>query len=121
MKKKLSAVVALLMSITVIMFSAVPVGAVKNKIDFKTNATNYEKFPFKTWTKITKEVFSEPNENLLKLSDPKGVFELRKEIAQYLKRFRNMNVKPEQIVIGSGKIMLFKVNLAECNTSARTF
>ncbi|MEE1155032.1 MAG: D-alanyl-D-alanine carboxypeptidase family protein, partial [Acutalibacteraceae bacterium] len=36
MKKKLSAVVALLMSITVIMFSTVPVGAVKNKIDFKT-------------------------------------------------------------------------------------
>ena len=27
------------------------------KIDFKTNATNYEKFPFKTWNKITREVF----------------------------------------------------------------
>ena len=79
------------------------------KIDFKTNATNYEKFPFKTWTKITKEVFSEPNENLLKLPNPKGVFELRKEIAQYLKRFRNMNVKPEQIVIGSGTEYLYSL------------
>lgn len=79
------------------------------KIDFKTNATNYEKFPFKTWNKITREVFSEPNENLLKLPNPKGVFELRKEIAQYLKRFRNMSVNPDQIVIGSGTEYLYSL------------
>ena len=39
------------------------------QIDFKTNSISYEKFPFKTWNKITKEVLSEPNENLLKLPD----------------------------------------------------
>jgi GntR family transcriptional regulator/MocR family aminotransferase len=54
------------------------------KVDFKTNAISSENFPFKTWAKITKEVFSESNENLLKLSDAKGVFQLRKEIANYL-------------------------------------
>ncbi len=36
MKKRISTVVALLMSIIIIMFSAIPVGAVKNKIDFNT-------------------------------------------------------------------------------------
>jgi GntR family transcriptional regulator/MocR family aminotransferase len=79
------------------------------KIDFKTNATNYEKFPFKTWNKITREVFLEPNENLLKLPNPKGVFELRKEIAQYLRKFRNMDVSHEQIVIGSGTEYLYSL------------
>ena len=39
------------------------------QIDLKTNSISYEKFPFKTWNKITKEVLSEPNENLLKLPD----------------------------------------------------
>ena len=79
------------------------------QIDFKTNSISYEKFPFKTWNKITKEVLSEPNENLLKLPDAKGVFELRKEIALYLRRFRNMEVHPEQIVIGSGTEYLYSL------------
>ena len=82
---------------------------VKAKIDFKTNSISYEKFPFKIWNKITKEVFSEPNENLLKLPDSKGVYELRKEIALYLRRFRNMEVNPKQIVIGSGTEYLYSL------------
>lgn len=81
----------------------------KPKIDFKTNSISYEKFPFKIWNKITREVFSEPNENLLKLPDSKGVFELRKEIALYLRRFRNMEISPEQIVIGSGTEYLYSL------------
>lgn len=79
------------------------------KVDFKTNAISSENFPFKTWAKITKEVFSESNENLLKLSDAKGVFQLRKEIANYLHRFRNMSVSPNQIVIGSGTEYLYSL------------
>ena len=73
----------------------------------------------KNWNKITREVFSEPNENLLKLPNPKGVFELRKEIAQYLKRFRNMSVNPDQIVIGSGTEYLYSllVKLFDSKTS----
>ena len=81
----------------------------KPQIDFKSNSISYEKFPFKIWNKITKEVFSEPNESLLKLPEAKGVFELRNQIALYLRRFRNMNVTPEQIVIGSGTEYLYSL------------
>ena len=89
------------------------------KVDFKTNAISSENFPFKTWSKITKEVFSESNENLLKLPDAKGVFQLRKEIANYLHRFRNMSVSPNQIVIGSGTEYLYSllVKLFDKNSS----
>ena len=82
---------------------------IKPKIDFQTNAICYEKFPFKTWNKITKEVFLESNENLLMLPEAKGVFELRKEIALYLQKFRNMEVSPNQIVIGSGTEYLYSL------------
>lgn len=81
----------------------------KPQIDFKTNSINYEKFPFKLWNKITREVFSEANENLLKLPEAKGVFELRKEIALYLRRFRNMDISYEQIVVGSGTEYLYSL------------
>lgn len=86
-----------------------PISPQKPEIDFKTNAISFEKFPFNTWNKITKEVFVESTENLLKLPEAKGVFQLRKEIALYLRRFRNMEVYPNQIVIGSGTEYLYSL------------
>lgn len=86
-----------------------PIFPQKAEIDFKTNAISFEKFPFKTWNKITKEVFVESPEHLLKLPEAKGVFQLRKEIALYLRRFRNMKVSPNQIVIGSGTEYLYSL------------
>ena len=86
-----------------------PIFPKKAEIDFKTNAISFEKFPFKTWNKITKEVFVESPEHLLKLPEAKGVFQLRKEIALYLRRFRNMKVSPNQIVIGSGTEYLYSL------------
>lgn len=79
------------------------------QIDFKTNSISYEKFPFKIWNKITREVFSEANESLLQLPEAKGIFQLRNEIALYLRKFRNMKVIPEQIVIGSGTEYLYSL------------
>lgn len=76
-------------------------------IDFRSNSTSYEKFPFSIWSKISRSVLNSPHENLLKAIPSVGVFELRKEISDYLRKFRNMNVSPSQIFIGAGTEYLY--------------
>ena len=75
--------------------------------DFKSNSTGYEKFPFSTWAHIMRKVVNAADEKLLQRLDVKGVFALRKSIADYLFQFRNMKVNPNQIVISSGTETLY--------------
>ncbi|MBP3365667.1 MAG: PLP-dependent aminotransferase family protein [Treponema sp.] len=75
--------------------------------DLESNATGYKKFPFSVWSKLTKSVLQSPHETLLKKQPPQGSLALRESIAGYLKSFRNMDVSPEQIVIGAGTEVLY--------------
>lgn len=77
--------------------------------DFGSNSTNYEKFPFSLWSHKMREVLNSGDEKLLSRVGAKGVFELRLAISRYLKEFRNMNVNPEQIVIGAGTENLYSM------------
>ena len=77
--------------------------------DFNSNSTGYEKFPFSLWSHILRDVLNKPHEALLKSVPAKGIFELRSEIAAYLKRFRNVSVEPEQIVVGAGTEYLYNL------------
>lgn len=74
----------------------------KYRYDFKTNMVDTKLFPFSTWAKLSRETLSEQSPELLSACDSRGIYELRKEIADYLKSFRGMEVHPNQIIIGAG-------------------
>ena len=68
---------------------------------------NTEGFPFSLWAKLMRQVLTERGETLLESSPSCGVLELREAIAQYLLRFRGMQVHPSQIIIGAGAEYLY--------------
>ena len=78
-------------------------------IDFTTNSTSAQKFPFNLWAHILRQVLNSSDEKLLQRIDAKGIFELRKAISSYLLEFRNMDVSPEQIIIASGTETLYTI------------
>lgn len=75
--------------------------------DLASNTIGYNKFPFSVWSKLTRSVLNEPHEDILKKQPLQGSLALRESVAGYLKSFRNMDVSPEQIVIGAGTEMLY--------------
>ena len=75
--------------------------------DFASNGSDIEAFPFTTWAKITHEVLCERQNDLLQVSPGMGSLELRRAIARMLREFRNIQVSPEQIVIGAGTDYLY--------------
>lgn len=77
--------------------------------DFASNQMDAEIFPFSVWTKISREVMADKKYELMINPPAGGVMELRKNIAGYLKTFRGMEVKPEQIIIGAGSDYLYTV------------
>lgn len=74
----------------------------KYKFNFKTNMVDTGLFPFSTWAKLSREILSEQSPDLLSSCDSRGIYELRLEIADYLKSFRGIEVHPDQVVIGAG-------------------
>lgn len=72
------------------------------RYDFRTARTAVEGFPFYTWTKLMRETISEKSEQLLSSIDPKGVYELRFEIARQLRLLRGIDCDARQIIIGAG-------------------
>ncbi len=66
-----------------------------------------EQFPFSVWAKLMREELSNNQDKLLTRPPCEGVIELRIAIAEHLKRFRNMTVSPEQIIIGAGTEYLY--------------
>ena len=75
--------------------------------DFTSNQTNSEHFPFSIWAKLTRELLTNNQQELLTNPPCGGILPLRKAIAGHLKAFRNMNVVPEQIIIGAGTEYLY--------------
>lgn len=75
-------------------------------------------FPFTVWAKIMREELASDQKRLLTRTPCEGAFELRQAIAEHLKRFRNMEVQPEQIIIGAGTeylYMLINILLGDCH------
>ena len=77
--------------------------------DFTSNASRMEKFPFTQWTKILRQILNSEKARQIAKSDVHGAWELRCAIAKYLAGFRNMEVSPEQIVIGSGSESMYSM------------
>ena len=64
-------------------------------------------FPFTVWAKLMREELACNRAKLLTRPPAEGVYELREAIAGHLKSFRNMDVLPEQIIIGAGTEYLY--------------
>lgn len=75
--------------------------------DFTSNQTSSEHFPFSVWAKLTRELLTNHQAELLTNPPCGGILPLREAIAKHLKEFRNMTVSPEQIIIGAGTEYLY--------------
>ena len=71
------------------------------RYDFMTNTVDAATFPFRTWAKLGKEVLYN-GEELLSVGDCQGDEELRDSLCKYLREFRAVDCRPEQLVIGAG-------------------
>lgn len=81
----------------------------KYQFDFRTNVVDTDLFPNTTWAKLAREVLSENNYEMVNVTNPQGLYELRKQIAKYLYNFRGINANPEQIIIGGGSDSLISL------------
>ena len=99
--------------------AAPPVSAPAWRYDFKSPAAAVEGFPFSSWAKLMREVLSEKDAALLAAPDPRGIPELRREIARTLSLTRGLHCSPDQIVVGAGSDYL--VNLICQLLGVRTF
>ena len=74
----------------------------KYDMDLSSNRTDPDSFPFATWAKLMRRVITDKQEDLMKISPSEGTWELRAAIVMHLASFRDMQVEPEQIIIGAG-------------------
>jgi len=77
------------------------------RFDFVSNRNNAENFPFATWAKLMRETISEKKEELMMSAPSGGILELRAAICRHIKQFRNMDVYPEQVIVGAGTEYLY--------------
>lgn len=80
---------------------APPVPVPAPKFDLSTGAVDTSLFPFRTWGRLQKELLYN-GEELLRHGDRQGDYELRRELAAYLRSYRGVICTPEQIVVGAG-------------------
>lgn len=71
-------------------------------VDFSLTKIDEDAFPYNHWKKISKKILDSGEANLYDLGDCRGEISLRKAIAQYLHRFRQVNCHSDQIVVGAG-------------------
>lgn len=71
------------------------------RFDLSTGAVDTALFPFRTWGRLQKELLYN-GEELLRHGDRQGDYELRRELAAYLRSYRGVVCTPEQIVVGAG-------------------
>ncbi|ARI76201.1 MocR-like pyridoxine biosynthesis transcription factor PdxR [Halobacillus mangrovi] len=77
--------------------------------DFFHSGIDTASFPYETYRKVVHDTLKKEDENLLKLGHPQGEFDLREEIAAYIKETRGVDCLPSQIILGSGTHYLLKL------------
>ena len=69
--------------------------------DFSTGDVDTSAFPYASWARINREVV-QTMPQLLLLGDARGDPELRLALAEFLRQYRGVRCRPEQIVLGAG-------------------
>ena len=78
-------------------------------LDFVTNSTAAEYFPFDTWARLMRRTILDKSTDLLRSTPSTGALELRQAIASWLLAFRGMAVSPSQIILGAGTESLYSL------------
>ena len=78
-------------------------------LDFVTNSTAAEYFPFDTWARLMRRTILDKSTDLLRSTPSTGALELRRAIAAWLLAFRGMTVSPSQIILGAGTESLYSL------------
>ena len=71
------------------------------KYDLTGGIADEESFDFSLWQRYIKSALRQ-KERLLSYSQPKGEYDLRCAIAQYIKERRNVITSPDRIIVGAG-------------------
>lgn len=72
------------------------------RYDFSPSGIDLDSFPYGVWRKITRNTLIDDKKDLFQLGDPKGEWQLRETICDYLHQARGVNCAPEQVVVGAG-------------------
>lgn len=76
--------------------------------DLSGGLADEESFDFSLWQKYIKSALRQ-SERLLSYSQPKGEYDLRCAISQYIKEKRNVIAPPDRIIIGAGILPLLHI------------
>ncbi len=81
-----------------------PEGAAADNVcwDFSLSGADLTHFPFNTWRRLAREVFSDETGDILRKGTAQGEERLRQVIREYLRQSRGVSCDPDQIVIGAG-------------------
>lgn len=80
----------------------IPQKSGKYNIDFSPVGIETDNFPFNEWRKISRQLFSTENAELLNSGDARGDMELRECIAEYLRDSRGVRADADRIILGAG-------------------
>ena len=72
-------------------------------------ANNCPDFPFTVWSSLQRQVMLDLSRRLLQPLPNRGLWELRRAIANHLAGFRGMQVDPQNILIGAGTDFLYNL------------
>lgn len=74
--------------------------------DFHLSKNDFGLFPFTIWKRLYNQLFRPETAELLFYGDAQGDPELRREVAEYLSRFRGVHASPDRIIIGAEQHLL---------------
>jgi GntR family transcriptional regulator/MocR family aminotransferase len=76
-------------------------------VDLTANAST--DFPFSVWSRLQRQVMLDLREKLLLPMPNRGIWELRRAIADHLAPFRGLRVDPDNILVGAGTDFLYNL------------
>lgn len=74
----------------------------KPDFDFSPYDIDLSGFPYSVWKRISRNILTDVNSELLSRGAPQGDYGLRMSICRYLYSSRGVECKPEQIIVGAG-------------------
>lgn len=81
----------------------------KIKYDFSNDYIDSQSFDFGLWRKYVNQSLQEDQGYFFDYGDPQGAYELRAQLAHYLRQSRRVACEPEQVIIGAGTQVLLNL------------
>ncbi|MGM0714649.1 PLP-dependent aminotransferase family protein [Brevibacillus parabrevis] len=77
--------------------------------DFHMSQNDFALFPYTLWRRLYNQLLCQAREEDLFYGDPQGEPGLRRQIADYLHRYRGVTCSPDQIVVGADQFGLLSL------------